>query len=300
MADLPEPVPTFYLYGEAQRAAEENFVHAEPLELRSRPAGWTIQPHAHRDLDHLILITHGGGTMRAEAAIGAFVAPCLLLVPARIVHGFRWHADSAGFVVTLASGFRDELVRRDRAVGAVFAATAAVPLGREAADLVASQAEVLIKELGWLAPGHRTAVETALGAIVVQALRGLASHVADDDLSRGPQAALVARFRGLVDERFRLREPIEDYARRLGVGLTTLRTACARVAGASPIEIVNARTFVEAKRALCYSNQTVAEVAYGLGFADPAYFSRAFSRHAGISPKAFRGDHAARRQRAAA
>ncbi len=45
---------------------------------------------------------------------------------------------------------------------------------------------------------------------------------------------------------------------------------------------------LEAKRTLSYTNMTVAETAYYLGFADPAYFSRFFSKHAGQSPAAFR------------
>ncbi len=45
---------------------------------------------------------------------------------------------------------------------------------------------------------------------------------------------------------------------------------------------------LEAKRALLYSNMTIAEVAYHLGFEDPAYFSRFFAKVVGRSPRAFR------------
>ena len=45
---------------------------------------------------------------------------------------------------------------------------------------------------------------------------------------------------------------------------------------------------LEARRALLYSNLSVAEIGYALGFADPGHFSRFFTRHAGQSPRAFR------------
>jgi AraC family transcriptional activator of pobA len=44
----------------------------------------------------------------------------------------------------------------------------------------------------------------------------------------------------------------------------------------------------EARRNLAYTNLSIASIAYTLGFTDPAYFSRVFTRDAGISPKAFR------------
>jgi AraC family transcriptional activator of pobA len=33
---------------------------------------------------------------------------------------------------------------------------------------------------------------------------------------------------------------------------------------------------------------SVAEVGYLIGFSDPAYFTRFFTRHAGVSPRAYR------------
>lgn len=228
--------------------------------------------------------------MQAETSELRFDAPCLLLIPSQVVHGFRWHAESKGFVVTLANSYRDELIRRDGDVGRLFARPAIATLSREAVRTIATHCRALIRELGGHVAGHRTAAETALAAIVVQAMRSLASHDLGDGHRPGRHAELVARFRGLVEERFREREPVDCYASRLGVSPTTLRVACARVAGMAPAEILNARTFLEAKRALCYSNQSVAEIAYTLGFVDPAYFTRAFTRNAGHSPRRFRAE----------
>jgi AraC family transcriptional regulator, transcriptional activator of pobA len=286
-----DPVPTFYLYGEPHRSVSNHFVHAESLDDRSRPAGWRIRPHAHRELNHLILISNGGGVMQAEGAITRFEAPCLLLVPSQVVHGFRWHTDSSGSVITLANSYRDELVRRDPDAAALFAAPTVAPLTKEVARSIATQSRVLIRELGWIAPGHRTAIDAALALILVQALRGLKLHGHEEELGRGRHAQLVAHFRALVEERFRMREPIADYAARLGVSPTTLRVACSRIAGTPPAEILNLRAFLEAKRALCYTNQSVAQIAYSLGFIDPAYFTRSFTKHSGQSPRKFRHSH---------
>jgi AraC family transcriptional activator of pobA len=286
-----DPVPNFYLYGEPHRSVEEHFLHVESLDVRSRPAGWTIRPHAHRELNHLILITTGGGAMQAEGAVTEFEAPCLLLIPSQVVHGFHWQKESDGSVITLADSYRDDAGQEGPRRGAACSSRRPpCPLPRMARAGV-RQARSLKRELAWIAPGHRTAVDAALALIVVQAVRALAVHRHEGAQSRGRPAELVARFRALVEDRFRMREPIATYAAELGVSPTTLRTACALVAGTPPAEILNLRAFLEAERSLCYSNQTIAEIAYGLGFVDPAYFTRAFTRHAGRSPRQFRIDH---------
>jgi len=288
-----QPVPTFYLYGEPHRSVSNHFLHAESLDHRSRPAGWTIRPHSHRELNHLILIAEGGGTMQAEGTVTVFEAPCLLLVPSQVVHGFRWQAESSGSVITLANAYRDTLIERDPDAAALFAAPTVASLGKDVARSIAVQARTLIRELAWNSPGHRTAVDAALALILVHALRGLALNSREEAHGRSRHAELVARFRALVEERFRLREPIGAYAGMLGVSPTTLRVACATVAGMPPADIVNLRAFLEARRALSYTTLTIAEIAYGLGFVDPAYFTRSFTRHAGLSPRAFRQQHEA-------
>jgi AraC family transcriptional activator of pobA len=98
----------------------------------------------------------------------------------------------------------------------------------------------------------------------------------------------VARFRELVEAGYRTNRTLGAYASDLGVSVWTLGAACRGVASASPLGLVQDRKMLEARRALLYSNMTVAEIAYYLGFDDPAYFTRVFTKHAGSSPRAFR------------
>ena len=56
----------------------------------------------------------------------------------------------------------------------------------------------------------------------------------------------------------------------------------------SPSQIIKDRLVLEAKRKLKFSNKTVREIAFELGFEDPAYFSRLFSKNAGVSPAQYR------------
>jgi AraC family transcriptional activator of pobA len=81
---------------------------------------------------------------------------------------------------------------------------------------------------------------------------------------------------------------VSVHAVALGVSQTALRVACAEIAGRSPMQILDQRTLLEARRSLLYSNFSIAEIAYSVGFEDPAYFSRFFHRQVGISPRSYR------------
>ncbi len=279
-------IPNFFLYGEAPRVVDDRFLHMEALDDRSRPSNWTIRAHAHGNLNHLFHITAGGGSMRAEAETLAIVAPCLLLMPAGVVHGFAFEAETIGTVLTLSDAYLQDLVRREPDFAPVFAAPAMLALADQ--RFMTFSLDRLSRELAWMAPGRTAAVEALLVGILVEALR-LARHEAGPSVAGpGPQALLVARFRALVEDRYRTHAGVDDYARACRVTPKRLRAACQRIAGAGPARLITSRLVLEAKRLLLYSDMTIAETAYYLGFDDPAYFSRIFTKEAGLSPRTFR------------
>jgi len=284
-----DDIPRFFLYGEPPQTVGDRFLHLEPIDLRTRPADWNIRPHTHANLCHVFYIEAGGGEMRADARVIPFQSPCLLLLPSRVVHGFAYESETAGSVLTISEAYLRELIRRDTGFARVFAEAATLPA--DDADLFTGLLARLSRELAWTAIGHAAAVEALLMTLLVEILR-LAHHEADDARRQaaGAPAALVARFRELIEGRFRSGDGVEAYAAALSVTPKRLRTACLSTAGAPPLQMIQDRLTLEAKRALLYSNKTIAEVAYDLGFDDPAYFSRFFARAVGQSPRVFRAE----------
>jgi AraC family transcriptional activator of pobA len=279
-------VPMFFLYGEPRQTVSPRFLHLETLEARSRPGDWTIRPHAHADLHHLFLIVAGAGNMQADGRVLPFAAPCLLTMPLRVVHGFSWQPETQGHVLTLSEGYLKDLRARAPSLGALFAS----PLALHGADVEGFGASLnaLGRELAWSAPGHEAAVDAHLLMLLVGALRHHDQALRTVHQPAGRAAELVARFRALVEARYRDGQGVDDYARALGTAPRTLRRACTVAARSSPAEIVQDRIFLEAQRILLYTSMTVSEAAAHLGFQDFAYFSRFFARRAGESATSFR------------
>src|SRR3954468_7190031 len=108
---------------------------------------------------------------------------------------------------------------------------------------------------------------------------------------RDPDAAdvqLYRRFDAVLERDFARHHDAAWYADALAVPAPQLSRALAQVTGRTTKQLIIDRVMLEAARLLRFSDLTVGEIAFRAGFADQLYFSRAFKRHAGEAPMAYR------------
>lgn len=96
------------------------------------------------------------------------------------------------------------------------------------------------------------------------------------------------KFTQLVDANFREKHHVADYADLLLIAPKTLTHRFKRLNLPQPNEVIKNRIILEAKRLLVHSDKTAKEIAYALGYDDPAYFSRLFFIKTGETPSGFR------------
>lgn len=280
-------IPQFFLYGEPPAPVGERFVHLEELGERGRPAAWSIQPHVHKRMSQVFLISRGSGTMSADEMQSIFSSPCILIVPSNVVHAFESDIRSRGHALTISDSYRDELIRREPGLSMLFESPRI--LGQSDLAPIEVSLRRLAEELNTDAAGQALYVEGLLAGILVEILRlAQASHQARSQMSRDRDAALVSQFKAIVEDAYRRETRVEAYAKALNIPPKRLRAACSSQLGMSPRMLIGNRIMLEARRALLYTDMTVAETAYYLGFDDPAYFSRAFTKACGASPTEFR------------
>ncbi|MEL6835782.1 MAG: helix-turn-helix domain-containing protein [Bacteroidota bacterium] len=105
------------------------------------------------------------------------------------------------------------------------------------------------------------------------------------------QIDTIRQFNVLVDMHFRTKRKVKDYAEMLHKSPKTLSNLFATYNQQSPQQIIQDRVFLEAKRLILFTDKQTQEIAYDLGFDDPAYFSRFFKKQAGMTPSTFRDQH---------
>lgn len=103
------------------------------------------------------------------------------------------------------------------------------------------------------------------------------------------RSTLIAnQFRHLLSEYFKTVKSPSEYARMLNYSLSHLNESVKNVTGSTVSHLIHQQVVLEAKRMLYYTNLDVKEIAFQLGYEDHTYFSRLFSKTAGMSPIAFR------------
>ncbi len=92
---------------------------------------------------------------------------------------------------------------------------------------------------------------------------------------------IVRQYYNLVDEHYRTKKQVQDYADMLHKSPKTLSNIFSTCKLPSPLRVIHERVEAEAKRLLLYSNKSAKEIADILGFEDQASFSRFFKNMTG-------------------
>lgn len=98
----------------------------------------------------------------------------------------------------------------------------------------------------------------------------------------------VRKFSDLVEKHFKEYKRVDYYAGLLNIAPASLSKKLQKYGINSPLKIIKSRVITEAKRLLMYSDKSIKEIAEILGYDDPFYFSRLFTKETGIAPTEYK------------
>jgi len=99
---------------------------------------------------------------------------------------------------------------------------------------------------------------------------------------------IIRKFNLLVEAHFRAEHSVSFYAQQLFKSPKTLSNLFGIYNHKTPSQVIQERILIEAKRLLCYTEKTVTQITFDLGFEDVSYFSNFFKKHTLLSPVEFR------------
>lgn len=102
------------------------------------------------------------------------------------------------------------------------------------------------------------------------------------------QGNIVREFNFLVESHFRTKHTVSEYAELLNKSPKTISNLFGKLSNKSPLQFIQDRIMLEVRRLLSYTDMSISEVGYEVGFNDIQSFSRFFKKHQGMSPTQYK------------
>ena len=293
-----QPIPDIHVGRAYDQRDPEGAVHYETFARLANFFGRNIPAHRHYGFFQVHFLLRGTISLNLDGQTFCGQAPLLIFTPPTIPHSFYTEEESDDHVLTV----RQETVRQwyqampGQWPDSLLRQAAFCELGAANAQegspftRLRHLMELLQQEFLTDSPGRASCLQ-ALGQSFFIHLSRLLVNQAPTTATRqdkGEDLRLFFGFCDLFEQHFREHLTLSEYARRLSLTEARLTDICRRMANRPPKEMIHERLLQEARRLLQFSAIPVSEISYQLGFADPAYFSRFFTKRCGTSPSKYR------------
>ncbi len=240
-------------------------------------------PHKHQSYFELIFLTKAGGFHSIDSNRYRILAPVVFFVKREQVHFWELDGRPEGFVLIIKKRFVE--MSLDREIQALlFRLSKTEMLQLRETEAISTLFELLAKECLAEITQPSAVIEGLLKALLAKLLlesnRPAQSSVA--------QVGSYHQFRELLSQQSRLKNSVSHYAALLHTSPQNLNAVCRREAMLSAAQVISEFIISEAKRLLIYTDNTISQIAFLLGFSDPSHFVKYFRRFTGRTPKIFR------------
>ncbi|WP_406685423.1 helix-turn-helix domain-containing protein [Seonamhaeicola sp. MEBiC1930] len=150
--------------------------------------------------------------------------------------------------------------------------------------------EVFVDELETKDTIQAEMLRMLMARFIIKSTRLLKAKEELSDTTKNSKTELLRAFNVLVEEHFRTEHSVQFYANALFKSPKTLSNSFAKL-NTSPLKIIHERIVLEAKRLLIYTEKTLKEIAYEVGFEDASHLSRLFKKYTAVTPSDFKKQH---------
>lgn len=293
--DHTEWIPNIILGQDYDRRYLDAPIHYDVLENLAAFYGRDMPVHRHAQYVQIHYIDRGTIDFHIDDKVYEVTGPACFFTPASIPHSFRTDPSARGHVLTIHQSLVWQLIQDNVGHDIDASLTEGICLERDRLPgkqktqwtLLAGILEDI--QLEW--SGDQLAKELALKSLVRLLLIRIARLSFKRSASRtvnSEDLRLFRRFTDMIEEHFEEQWHLPQYTTEMAISESRLNQTCQRIANTSPKKLIHDRVIQESKRLLIFSNLSSNEICYQLGFSDPAYFSRFFKKHTGMTAQQFR------------
>lgn len=288
---MKENVET-YSIEENQHSGLELELHFMPKFFQENGCG-SMPPHAH-EFYQIIWFRHGHGTHRIDFVDYPVTDNTIFFVAPGQIHAFDGNEKFEGVIILFNASFLADEESSESVFLKynVFNAYDSLPYYK-VNDNDAERLMLLVNEMNReyslaKAFAHMDYMQYLVRMFLIRVQRsGERKDIPQLYVTSVANRTFV-RFRQLLEQNFNQKHTVQEYANMLNVSARTLTKYVSESTHRSPLQMINDRIALEAKRLLLHSPMSIKEIGNQLGFDDPSYFVKFCKRLTGKMPSEFR------------
>lgn len=235
------------------------------------------QAHKHNGYLELVLLTKTSGTHTIDGREYPVRTPCLLIIQHDNVHHWNLTTRVEGYVLLLKKTFIEHCL--DLEIMHLIHKITAL-------DIIYLQESYPLQDIFRIlsSEDNRICQEGLLRVILSKSLESKQKILSPTSLSLD----LYKRFNELLSNGNSVINSVAHYALLLNTTPQNLNSICKKHTNCTASRLIAEQILKEAKRLLIYTENTIAEIGYSLGFTDKSNFTKFFKRHLLMTPQEFK------------
>lgn len=293
-----EWIPNIVIGQDYDQHYEDASIHFDVLGRMADFFGRDMPVHLHARFVQVHLILEGETHFHIDEQVYHCHGACCFLTPAAVPHSFMTSPHASGYVLTLHQSLVTELltgsgthrIESERLIPIGVEERQLKEKDRREWDRLRNTFQSLEEEWQSDSADREFALEAIVRLLLLQLIR-LAPESSQTQPVASEELRQFRRFSELLEREFKNRWPLSRYCNTIGVCESRLNQICQRVANCPPKRMIHERQLQESKRLLLYSQLSINDISFELGFSDPSYFSRFFRKLTSQTPRDFRTKH---------
>ena len=257
----------------------EKYIQISPFKKEIRKT----HPHKHNNYFEIIYLTKGKGFHTIDSLKYNLAPPVIFFIRKEQVHYWELTAEPEGYVIIITNSFIDRSLDADlKSLLARLSEFSCLNLPADKTlpslfNLLAAENDKENEDIFHVREGLLKALFAKLLSVSEPAR--IQSHVKSD---------MYHSFLELLIREKIVKNNVAYYAGLLNTTPQNLNILCRKSVQKSAAEVMAEFIINEGKRLLLYTDNTISEISYELGFKDPSHFIKYFKRKTRQTPKYFR------------
>ncbi len=258
--------------------------------FKPKPGLEEIKVDAHRhDYYHIMLVESGHGENIIDFKTYDVKPNALFFISPGQVHSIAIDQNAKGYVLSFNSNFfllNDNIQKLlDFPFFHSISNSPAIYLPKEN-QKIKHICDDIYTEFNSNEKGNVKMIRALLEILLIQSSR-FHTHSTQSDIPVYSTHQLRT-LEALIDKHFKEYKHLNDYADLMHISSKHLNSLCKKGINKTVTNLIHERTMLESKRLLLFTNNTISEIAFELGFSDKSYFMRFFKKHTNSTADTYR------------